>query len=140
MPSVLRSLSKVPPSLESTTLRPAVRQVRAHKEEQSCKDRRYLSTLQTVPAGKALLARTTTQRGRDIFNVYPYTETKHKRHCYHVKAQWVVCVSLWIEKAVEVCYVHDKRGLPSLTYQGHVSRDRDLQGQKNRSGCDIVGW
>jgi hypothetical protein len=68
MPSVLRSLSKVSPSLESTTLWPAVRQVRAHKEEQRAKskDRKCLSTLQTVPAGKALLARTTTQRGRDI--------------------------------------------------------------------------
>ena len=25
------------------------------------------------------------------------------------QVQWIVCVSLWIEKAVEVRYVHDKR-------------------------------
>jgi hypothetical protein len=31
------------------------------------------------------------------------------------QVQWIVCVSLWIEKAVEVCFVHDKRGVPSST-------------------------
>jgi len=31
-----------------------------------------------------------------------------------------VCVSLWIEKAVEVRYVHDKRGAPSSTVTQRV--------------------